>query len=306
MKSARGSRGQRWTARGREHAKEYAEQFAEERPRVLAARAGDPDGLRWLCDHTERARREASRFYLPGRPDQWPDAENVGWIGVMDALARWNVGAGIRFLDYAVHHIGNRIREFAQAHRSPVRRPAWLFRAYRKMERLVEEGLDWDEVVQRSGRSDWSVASIVSVYREDMSLHARLGPFRDEDGWTSLDLLPAPEESGTEGDWERKDRLFEIKMILSQLEPQAQRVVRLSFGLDREEGDPMRAREVAKRVGLTTKRVESILSDALKSMRLSLLRQERCHAIHPLPTGVGVHQLREPASLDGEFVEEIE
>ncbi|MDD4933635.1 MAG: sigma-70 family RNA polymerase sigma factor [Methylacidiphilaceae bacterium] len=306
MEVPRRSRGRKWTAREREHAKEYAEQFAEEGPHVLAARAGNPDGLRWLCEHTERARREAARFYLPGRPDQWPDAENVGWIGVVDALARWNVGAGIRFLDYAVHHIGNRVREFAQAHRSPVRRPAWLYRAYRKMERLVEEGLDWDEVVQRSGCSESSVASIVSVYREDISLHARPGGAGEEEDWSGLDLLPAPESEGKDRDWERKDRLLEMKMLLSQLDPQAQGVVRLSFGLDGEEGHPMGAREVAKQLGLTTKRVERILSNALQSMRLGLLRQERCYAIHPLPTGVGVHQLREFPSLEEEFAEEAE
>ncbi len=299
-------KGLRRLVRARERSKEYEDLLAEEQPRILAAAEGDPEGLRWLCGHTEPARKEAARFYLPGRPDQWPDAENVGWIGVTDALRRWNAGAGVRFLDYAVHHIGNRVREFAQAHRSPVRRPAWLFRAYRKMERLVEEGLDREEIKHRWGCSESTVASIVGVYRGDASLHAQIGRFGDEDDRTCLDLLPAPDEGGKGEDWQREDRLLVLKMLLSELDPQAQRIIRLSFGLDGESSDSLSPREIARRLGLTTKRVERLLGSALQAMRRGLLRQERCYALHPLPVGVGAHQINCPVSLEEEFVEEGE
>lgn len=307
MKVETGRRkGLRRIVRPAERAKGYEDQVAEEQPRVLAAREGDPEGLRWLCEHTEPSRKEAARFYLPGRPDQWPDAENVGWIGVMDALGRWKTGTGVRFLDYAVHHIGNRVREFAQAHRSPVRRPAWLFRAYRKVERLVEEGLDWEEIGQRWGCSESTVASIVGVYRGDISLHAQVGRGGEEDDRTCLDLLPAPEEPEKRDEWQREDRLLVLKMLLSELDPQAQRIIRLSFGLDDESNDAASPREIARRLGLSTRRVERILGSALQAMRRGLLRQERCYALHPLPLGVGSHQLNPPASPEEDFAEETE
>lgn len=307
MEAGRKRKGPRWIAHARERTKEYEDRFAEEQPRIVAARAGDSDGLRWLCTHTEPARKEAARFYLPGRPDQWPDAENVGWIGVVDALGRWKASARVRFLDYAVHHIGNRVREFAQAHRSPVRRPAWLFRAYRKMERLVEEGLDWEEIGRRWGCSESTVASIIGVYRGDMSLHARVGHPGEEDDRTCLDLLPAPGEGGKEENWEEGDRLLILKMLLSELDPQAQRVVRLSFGLGAEGENASRSpREIARLLGLPSKRVERILGKALQAMRLGLLRQERCYALHPLPVGVAAHQLSREASVEEECSEEAE
>ncbi len=306
MKALRKRKGLRWVVRARERTKEYEGRLDEEQPRVLAAQAGDPGDLRWLCGHTEPARKEAARFYLPGRADLWPDAENVGWIGVMDALQRWKASAGVCFLDYAVHHIGNRVREFAQSHRSPVRRPAWVFRAYRKMERLLEEGLDWEEIGQRWGCSESTIALIAGVYRGDASLHARVGRPGDEDDRTSLDLLPAPDEADHQEEWKQEDRLLILKMLLSGLDPQARRIVRLSFGLDEEEHRPLSSREIAKRLGLSASQVESIVGRSLQAMRLGLLRQERCHVLHPLPVGVGAHQLNQIASREEENVEETE
>ncbi|CAB4243564.1 conserved protein of unknown function [Methylacidimicrobium sp. AP8] len=295
-----------WIVRARERTKEYESQLAEQQPRVLAAQAGDPDALRWLCAHTEPARKEAARFYLPARTDLWPDAENVGWIGVVDALGRWNAGAGVRFLDYAVHHIGNRVREFAQAYRSPVRRPAWVYRAYRKMERLIDQGLDWEEIGRQWGYSESTLASIVGVYRGDASLHAQVGRPGEEDDRTCLDLLPAPEGSGQEEEGGEEDRLLTLKLLLSGLDRQAQRVVRLSFGLDEEESKPLTPREVARRLRLPAKTVERILTTALETMRIGLLRHERCYALHPLPVGVAAHQLHQPLPLDEECPEDFE
>lgn len=262
---------------------DYEKMFKEELPIIQSAKAAEKKALEWLAIHSLPMRQQVARFYLPYLADQWPDAENVGWFGILDALQKWDEQMQIRFFDYAIHHVKNRVRNYANACRTTVRRPNSVYREYRKIEKFLEQGLTLEEITALYGYSPYQLEKILQVYSLDISLH--FTAFDEESETCFLDLLVYPENP--DDSLEREERLRKLFTVLSHLDEISRKIVFFFFGI--EEGTGAKGKPtawIAHKLKIPRQKVMQMLEEALKQLKRDLFLLDIFNIQHPLPTGI--------------------
>ncbi|KIE57976.1 hypothetical protein A946_10020 [Methylacidiphilum kamchatkense Kam1] len=263
------------------HSAHYEQKFKEELPLILRAKAADAEALEWLAKNSLPIRQQVARFYLPNLADQWPDAENVGWIGILDALEKWNENFNIRFLDYAIHHVRNRVRNYANACRATVRRPASMYRSYRKIERFLEQGLTVEEITELYGCSLHDMEKILHVYSGDLSLHFSA---LDDSETSLMDLLVYPDNTAEEE--EKEEKLQKLSIALSHLDDISRKIVLYFFGIEGEGAKKRPTAWIAQKLRLSRKKVLQLLEKSLNQLKRDFFLFETLNIRHPLPTGI--------------------
>ncbi|TFE66196.1 hypothetical protein A7Q10_02365 [Methylacidiphilum caldifontis] len=261
---------------------EYEKKFKDELPIILLAKSANKEALEWLARNSLSMRQQVARYYLPYLPDQWPDAENVGWIGILDALEKWKEKMQIRFFDYAIYHVKNRVRNYANSCRTTVRRPNSAYREYRKIEKYLEQGLTLEEIANLHGYSTHHLEKILQVYTADISLHFTS---LDEPESCPLDFIVYPEND--EDFLEKEERLRKLYIALSHLDEISRKVVLYFFGIEEELGAQKKSTAwIAHKLGISRKKVVQLLENSLKQLKRDFFLLETFNIQHPLPIGL--------------------
>ncbi|HWQ62327.1 MAG TPA: SigF/SigG family RNA polymerase sporulation sigma factor [Negativicutes bacterium] len=232
----------------------------EGRELLLKAQDGDPAAKELLIQHNLNLVRSIVHRFT-GRGYEWDDLFQIGCIGLIKAIERFDTDFRVKFSTYAVPMIIGEIRRFIRDD-SPVKvsRPLkeLAYRVRRAQERL-QGALGRDPTVAE-------VAGELAIDPQDitLALEAVQPPaslydqtfFEDGDPIHRLDQL-----GGADGrDDADIDRLA-LREILSRLPPRERLVIRLRFFEDKTQS------EIARQIGLSQVQVSRIEKQALRLIK---------------------------------------
>ena len=211
--------------------------------------------------------------------DQVDDLIQVGYIGLLNALSKFDPAAGVRFNTYATHLVTGEIKHYLRDRSQTIRHPAWLQemrhkvqKANAKLQSELSRPPTYREIAEAAGVGEDAVAEVFAT--QDM---LRVG---------SLDVSPDDEDSESDvdrlEDFNAADQLgFEEKMILdsaiSQLRELEQQVL-VMFHFE-----SLNQTEIAGRLGISCNYVSHILRQSLTKLRRILASEElRDTELHPI------------------------
>lgn len=200
------------------------------------------------------------------------DLTQVGYIGLLNALSKFDPEAGVRFNTYATHLVAGEIKHYLRDRSQTIRHPAWLQELRHKVNRAsttlqAELGRvpTEREIADFIGSSESAVKEVYAT--QDMlrvaSLDATLGD--DEDSESDVDRCDAalvhPEQVSVE------DRIL-LETAMQQLRD-LEREVLVKFHFD-----SLNQTEIAAELGISCNYVSHILRQSLNKMRKILTSQE--------------------------------
>lgn len=198
------------------------------------------------------------------------DLVQVGFIGLLNALTKYDVATGVKFNTYATHLIAGEIKHYLRDRSQTIRQPAWLqeLRArvtkagsqlQARLGRVPTEG----EIAQEMGVSESAVREVFSTGEllKVGSLDMTMG--EDESG--EVDQLDGadfcPEQLSVE------DRVV-LQSAMSQLREIEQKVlVHFHF-------DAMNQTEIANQLSISCNYVSHILRQSLSKLRRILTDED--------------------------------
>jgi RNA polymerase sigma-B factor len=235
------------------------EQQREEHAAFARLRAGDPGARDALVERYLPLVRHLARRYGGGL-EPLEDLVQVGSIGLLNAIDRFDSGSGTAFSSYAVPTILGEIRRH-------FRDRTWSIRVPRSLKELASEGRDAEIAFElRLGR----VPTAAELAEElgtsvERLLESRLAaaaqypdsldrPLRDAEdaGGSVQDRIGADDAS-----YEEAEDAVSLRLLTSSLSPRDRELLRLRFEEDLTQSD------IAERVGLSQMHVSRLLRDAL-------------------------------------------
>lgn len=236
--------------------------LASENDLLAAAADGDRAAVAHLVERfTPMVRRVAGRLYSPGGTEELEDLIQVGQIGLLEAISRFQPERG-SFGAYASVTIAGTIKRHFRDRGWKVRIPRSLHDAAQKVS-SANVALE-----ARLGRppSEAELAAATGIdpalLRETRTLLAAAHPLSmQSSGGTDLPGLGETLGHDDEG-LEQAETRGTIHRLSAGLEPRDRHVLALRFGLERTQV------EIAEEVGVSQMQVSRLLKRALSTMRL--------------------------------------
>ncbi len=243
----------------------------------------DPEGLvnRYLADPrpdlkdlimvqyaglVERVARKFSGI------EAYEDLVQVGFIGLLNALTKFDPEAGVRFNTYAMYLVAGEIKHYLRDRSQTIRHPAWLQELRHRVNKAVsayrsESGKapTEREVADILGVSESAVREVFQTQEMLKVASLDAATQNDDDGTTEVDRLDSadfcPEQLSVE------DRVV-LEHAMRQLRD-LEREVLVLFHFD-----SMSQTEIAARMGISCNYVSHILRQSLAKLRKILTTEE--------------------------------
>lgn len=234
-------------------------------PEVLVARylESKREDLRdlILVEYSAMVERLARRF---AGIEPKEDLIQVGYIGLLNALGKFDPNAGVRFNTYATYLVAGEMKHYLRDRSQTIRQPAWLQELRTKVNKaasVLQSQLGRTpterELAEHVGVSETSIREVYAT--QDMLKLASLDTNpQDDDGDSDGERLDAadfcPEQLSME------DRLV-LHAAMSQLRDLEQQVL-VMFHFDM-----LNQTEIAARLGISCNYVSHILRQSLNKLR---------------------------------------
>jgi RNA polymerase primary sigma factor len=199
------------------------------------------------------------------------DLINEGNLGLIKAAHRFDETRGFKFISYAVWWIRQGIMSAIADHSRVVRLPlnrvgelTKISKAYRNLEQEFERKPTAEELAKILDISSDEVAYILQISGRHISMDA---PLRsgDESKTSLMDVLPNDNQPLPDKDLMKDSLKNEVTNILSTLNEREAEVIRLSFGIGRNQKATLE--EIGDRFNLTRERIRQIKEKALRKLR---------------------------------------
>lgn len=203
------------------------------------------------------------------------DLISEGYVGLLEAVTRFDVARGYHFISYAVWWIRQSILkavyEKGRAIRLPMNRTNEILQI-EKARKAVSgsskktEAQELDEIASMLGMTKYHVREMLDISRDTLSLDAPSS--YDDSGKMTLgdsvasDTRSDPSENAM--DSSLRDSIFEV---LGTLDSKSAQVLRMRFGLD--SGECMSLKQVGDHFNLTKERIRQIEKTAIMRIRNS-------------------------------------
>ena len=197
------------------------------------------------------------------------DLHQIGYIGLMNAVAHFDPDRSVKFETYARHLIAGEIRHYLRDQGTTVRRPRWLYEMDHRISRAVTD------LTQRVGRPPTiaEIANEVNVAEDDVHevLRAReslrfvsLDEEREGDDGAPIAQRDRIGNHHAFGGGLRVEERVLIADAIERLSALQRRVIYYLFYLD------LTQTETAKHLGISQKHVSRVMHAALKRLREAL------------------------------------
>jgi RNA polymerase sigma-B factor len=205
--------------------------------------------------------------------EPFEDLVQVGFIGLLNALTKYDPEAGVRFNTYATYLVAGEIKHYLRDRSQTIRHPAWLQELRHKVNRasaILQQSLG--RVATNREIADYlnvSEASVDDVYdTQDMIRVASLDstPQTDDEGDADVERLDStdfcPEQLSVEDRVVLEDAMKQLRDL--------ERLVLVHFHFD-----AMNQTEIAAKLGISCNYVSHILRQSLAKLRKILAGEER-------------------------------
>ncbi len=205
--------------------------------------------------------------------DAFEDLVQVGYIGLLNALAKYDATAGVRFNTYATYLVAGEIKHFLRDKSQTIRQPAWLQELRHRVNKAAA-GLQTElgrvpterEIADTLGVSESSVHEVIVT--QDLLRVGSLDSMNDaeDDGESEIDKIDAasfsPEQLSVE------DRVV-LEDAMSQLRDLEKEVLSMFHF------DALSQTEIAAKLHISCNYVSHILRQSLSKLRKILTSEER-------------------------------
>ena len=244
-----------------------------EREKELARRIQDGDALaltelveanlRFVVSYAKRYRGLGMSFL---------DLIHEGTLGLIEAGKRFDADRNVRFISYAVHWVRQAIfhalSEQSRAFRLPQKLSGQVWRLNNLKQTLGKE-LQREptrgELADKLSLSDEQLNKVLLMSGGDVSLSTQVG---EDQGLEIEDVIEATAAPSVEDVMIRSSVDERMRELVGTLDAKEQQVIRLRFGLDRDED--MTLQEIGDTLALSRERVRQIESKAKEKLRRML------------------------------------
>lgn len=223
-----------------------------------------------MVSYTHLVERTARKF---AGIEAYEDLVQVGYIGLLNALAKFDVAAGVRFNTYATYLIAGEIKHYLRDKSQTIRQPAWLQELRHKVNKASNAlQSELGRVPTEREIADVVGVSVNSVHEvivtQDLLRVGSLDSMNDsdEDGESELDKLDGTLFSADQISVE--DRVV-LEGAMSQLRDLEKQVLSLFHF------EAMSQTEIAGQLGISCNYVSHILRQSLSKLRKLLTAEER-------------------------------
>lgn len=199
------------------------------------------------------------------------DLINEGNLGLLEAVARFDVSLGYRFSTYAVYWIKQKISRYVYHQSSSVKisedfkyKMNCFKKKLDKLEQKLKKTLTVDEI---AFYLKMPVSKVIKYfYYSYTTLSLDEIAFNEEDGSAFIELIFDKDYDVEELSFKRVLK-SDIENLLSKLTPKEALVIKSRFGIGKEEKRIHTFQEIGDELGITRERVRQIEKGAIKKLK---------------------------------------
>ena len=197
------------------------------------------------------------------------DLINEGNLGLIKAAKRFDETRGFKFISYAVWWIRQSIlqalAEQSRIVRLPLNRVGALNKigkAFSTLEQEFEREPSADELAEQLDMSLYEVSDTLKISGRHLSIDA---PFVHGEDSKLVDVMPNTNQPLPDHNLITESLKIEIQRALNTLSPRERDVLKLYYGLEKE--NPLTLEEIGEKFKLTRERVRQIKEKAIRRLK---------------------------------------
>ena len=199
------------------------------------------------------------------------DLIKAGNIGLIKAVEKYDYKKGFKFSTYATWWIKQSITRYIDDCENTIRIPVHLHQRInfikRKKQELSNELQREPSLDELAEVCDMEPDKILEILKRDKNVVSLDTPIKEDEDSSLVEFIPSDAnlDDVVIHEVEQKNLREKIDELLTGLNDQEQKVLRMRFGLD--DDDPKTLEEIGKVFGVTRERIRQIEAKAIRKLR---------------------------------------